>query len=363
MKKNRRRLKHRLLSFLLFVLGLSGSIFAFSFSFSYVTEAFDENASRQHVTSIKDLTLEVSPHATLDQIATVLEANHFIGNKLWFLMQGKLQGYDEKLNPGTYTVSNNMSDTEILDLLTVDEAQEADVIKFTIPEGYTVLQIASRLEDLDIVSKEDFLRAVNEKDYDYSFLKYIPQDTKYRLEGYLFPDTYIVPKQVTAEQIVIKMLNRFQEVVEQYTQYLYDSPYTLHDMLTIASIIEQEAKLDHERPIISGVIYNRLDTHMKLQMCSSVQYVLDKRKKNLSYDDLKIESPYNTYLYEGLPVGPICMPGEAALRAAFMPEQHDYYFFVLKDSQSGEHAFSRSSAEHARNKSQYAQTNDINFYE
>ncbi|MGL4738084.1 MAG: endolytic transglycosylase MltG [Cellulosilyticaceae bacterium] len=363
MKKNRRRLKHRLLSFLLLVMGISGSIVAFCFGFSYVTEAMDENRERATVTSIRDLTLEVSPHATLEEIATVLDSNDFIGNKLWFLLQSKLHGYEGKLNPGTYVVSNNMSDLEILDLLTMDEAKEADVIKFTIPEGYTVIQIASRLDDLGIVSKEDFLKAVNEKDYDYSFLKYIPQDTKYRLEGYLFPDTYIVPKQVTAEQIVIKMLNRFQEVVGQYTQYLYDSHYTLHDVLTIASIIEQEAKLAEERPIISGVIYNRLDTDMKLQMCSSVQYVLDKRKKNLSYDDLKVESPYNTYLYEGLPVGPICMPGEEALRAAFMPEHNEYYYFVLKDPQSGEHAFSKSSSEHARNKSKYAQTNDINFYE
>ncbi|MGL4344278.1 MAG: endolytic transglycosylase MltG [Cellulosilyticaceae bacterium] len=363
MKKNKRHTRQRWWNFLLLLIALCGSLTAFYFGFQYIMDAMNENATRHTITSIKDITIELGQHATLSEIADILHENDFVTHKSWFMIQGKLYDYEEKLRPGTYAISNNMSDLEILDFLTFDDKKSEDLIQFTIPEGYTIIQIATRLEDANIVSKEEFLKAVNEKEYDYPFLQYIPQDTKYRLEGYLFPDTYIIPKQVTAEQIVIKMLNRFQEVASQYTQYLYDSPYTLHDMLTVASIIEQEAKLEEERPQIAGVIYNRLDSDMKLQMCSTVQYVLEKRKKNLSYEDLKIESPYNTYEYSGLPVGPICAPGQAALQAAFMPESHDYYYFVLKDPTTGEHIFSRSGQEHERNKNKYSQSTDKNFYE
>lgn len=349
-----------ILSCLLIFLGIVGSMAAFGKGYEYSLNIMEESRIREANPNIKQLQIQVDETTTLQDLSILLYEHDFIAHDEWFIIQGKLLDYEHKLIPGTYTLSSNMSNTQILDLLTIPPKQD-DTIKVTIPEGFTIPQIATRLAEKGVVSKEEFLKAVNDRAYDYEFLSTVPSNSKYKLEGYLFPDTYIFKKNATPEDVIIKMLNRFQQVTDQYSQYLVDSPYSLHEILTIASIIEQEAKLSEERPIISGVIYNRLDATMKLQMCSTIQYVLEKRKANLSYDDLKLESPYNTYLYSGLPVGPICSPGEEAIKAAILPEQNDYYYFVLKDTSSGSHAFSSTAAGHEQNKVKYQQTKDKNF--
>ena len=256
-----------------------------------------------------------------------------------------------------------MDNQRIMKLLTADKIKESASVRVTIPEGFNIMQIAARLEDLDLVPRDKFLQAVNEKDYDYAFLEDISPNKKNKLEGYLFPDTYFFPEDVTAQEVVIRMLNRFEEITDRYKQELANMPYSFDEVITVASIIEQEAKLEEERAIISGVMYNRLEDDMKLQMCSTVQYALEKRTANLSYDDLEVESPYNTYKYSGLPVGAICSPGEASIRAAFQPEEHDYYFFVLNGLEEGSHAFSRTADEHNNNKSKYKQSVDKNFHQ
>lgn len=361
-KNTQRKFFNLALGLLLITLAVCGSIIAFSKSFEYSFNMIDENNTRPTIKNVKQLNVTIDESSTIKEVAKLLHENDFIGNTLWFELEGKLYHSKDQLIPGDYQISNNMTNVQILKLLTTPTKEE-NTIRFTIPEGFTVLQIANRLEDKDIVSKDDFLNAVSNHTYDYSFLKNIPEGTKYPLEGYLFPDTYIVQKGVTAEEIVMMMLSRFEEITSRYTQYLYGSSYTLHDIVSIASIIEQEAKLDEERPIISGVIYNRLKDDMNLQMCSTVQYALDIRKKALSLDDLKVDSPYNTYLNTGLPIGPICSPGESSLHAAFMPEENDYYFFVLKDVNEGSHAFSSTANEHLAYKNKYNQGEDINFME
>lgn len=365
MKKKRSNIRifcHILIGLLLISLGIVGSAFAFLKGYNYTISIMEESKARISNPNIKQYTLEISDETTLESLADTLYNHDFIVHKGWFVTLGKMDSAEKNFIPGQYSISSNMSNSDILDLITKVPKQE-NTVKFTIPEGFSIVQIANRLHDLEIVDKDDFLKAVNDREYDYTFLKDLPKDSKYKLEGYLFPDTYIVNKGATPEEIIIKMLSRFEQIIDKYSKYLRDTPYSLHEIITIASIIEQEAKLSNERPIISGVIYNRLDSDMKLQMCSTVQYVLEKRKANLSYNDLEIDSPYNTYNYTGLPLGPICVPGEEAIQAALLPEENNYYFFVLKDSTSGSHVFSTTAAEHERNKVKYEQSIDKNFYE
>lgn len=363
MKKHkiiRRKMYNLLLCLFLIILAACGGILAFSKTYSYSFHIIDENNMRPMSSTIRELSLTITSSTTMDDVASKLYAEGFIGNKFWFKLESKLYSYNDCLIPGTYHIASTMTNVEMLKLFTTIPKAE-DEVQFTIPEGFSVLQIANRLDDKNIVSKEDFLDAINNKTFDYPFLRDLPENTQYRLEGYLFPDTYTIHKGASSEEIIMMMLNRFAEISSRYTQYLYSSNYTLHDILTIASIIEREAKLDEERATISGVIYNRLNNEMPLQMCSTVQYAMEKRKVTLTSEDLTVDSPYNTYLYSGLPVGPICCPGENALEAAFIPEENDFFYFVLKNSSEGSHAFSSTAEEHASYKAQYKQSQDVNF--
>lgn len=336
-------------------------------SYTYTESIIESEAARVTSNNVSKMNMIITNQTTIDDIASILYEDGFIANKNYFILEAKLEHATDDFIAGEYAISSNMSSTEILSLLTTNISDDEETIKFTIPEGYTIDQIAEVLENKNIVTKEEFLDAVKNRNYtsDYSFLRDMPlnRDYKYQLEGYLFPDTYIVRKNITSEEIVIMMLNRFESILSRYASYIQSSKYTIHDLLTIASIVEQEAKLDEERPMIAGVIYNRLDSEMRLQMCSTVQYSLNKRKTSLTLQDLEKDKPYNTYLYSGLPIGPICNPGEASIKAAIMPTIHDYYYFVLKDSDTGAHYFSTTSDEHNIAKSRYRQLNDINFTE
>lgn len=336
-------------------------VFKKGFSSSY--KIVVEQSDKQSDNTINEVKFTINQGDSTQEIAQALHAAGLTPNQLWFRAQSKLLKFDGKYKEGIHSLNTTMGDKKIMETLTADKVQVSESVRVTIPEGFNINQIAARLEDLDLVSKEDFLKAVNENAYNYDFLTEISPNKKNKLEGYLFPDTYFFPEDVTAQEIIIRMLNRFEEITNRYKQYLVDSPYTLDEIITIASIIEQEAKLPQERAIISGVMYNRLEDAMKLQMCSTVQYALEKKTASLSYADLEVESPYNTYKYQGLPLGAICSPGEASIEAAFLPEEHDYFFFVVKDPEEGSHAFSVTAEEHNAHKAKYKQSIDKNFHQ
>ncbi len=346
---------------------VGGLIFAVKLAFEKgFTSSYDivvEQSNKQSDSNIREVKIKVDRGATTEDVANAVYEGGLTTNKLWFKVQSKLLKFDGKYKEGVYSLNTTMTDKKIMEALSAVQTAENDNIRVTIPEGFNIMQIAGRLEELELVTKEEFLSAVNDNNYDYEFLEGISNMKKNKLEGYLFPDTYFFPENVTAQEIVIRMLNRFEEITNNYKQELIDSPYTFDQVITIASIIEQEAKLEEERDMISGVMYNRLEDDMKLQMCSTVQYALEKKTANLSYADLEVESPYNTYKYSGLPIGAICSPGEASIRAAFLPEEHDFYFFVLSDTEIGSHAFSTTAEEHNSNKAKYKQSVDKNFHE
>ena len=219
-----------------------------------------------------------------------------------------------------------------------------DTIKFTIPEGYKLEQIVEKLSSLEVVSIEEIEAALAAEKYQYAFISQIPEREK-KLEGYLFPDTYEIYKDAAAGAIVKKMLDRFDDIfTEEYRNRAKELGMTIDQVVTLASIIEREAKLDDERATVSAVFHNRLKKNMMLESCATVQYLFKEQKEVLSYNDLKIESPYNTYINTGLPPGPIASPGRKSIEAALYPENVDYLFFFARDD--GSHIFTKTYSEH-----------------
>ncbi|WP_290759657.1 endolytic transglycosylase MltG [Anaerostipes sp.] len=226
-------------------------------------------------------------------------------------------------------------------------------VRITIPEGYTAELTAQKLEKQNVCSAEDFLKAVNDLDgYSYDWIKTIPEKAKvtYKLQGFLFPDTYEVYKNTDAKKIVGMMLDNFNSKWEQISKESKSS-LTPYEIVTLASVVEREAKVDAEYAKISGVIYNRLDKKMKLQIDATVLYPLTKgkyNKKRTLYKDLEVDSPYNTYKYQGLPAGPICNPGTNALSAAVSPQKNSYLYYHTDKTGNGTHIFSETFSQHQK---------------
>lgn len=229
--------------------------------------------------------------------------------------------------------------------------QEERTVRITIPEGYTAELAAKKFEQNDVCKAEDFLKAADDIDsYSYEWLKSVPEKAQvsYKLQGFLFPDTYEVYKHTDAKKIVAMMLDNFNTKWEQLSKE-NKTGLTPYEIVTLASVVEREAKVDAEYAKISGVIYNRLDKKMKLQIDATVLYPLTKgkyNKKRTLYKDLEVDSPYNTYKNQGLPEGPICNPGINALKAAVSPQKHSYLYYHTDKTGKGTHIFSETFSQH-----------------
>jgi len=269
------------------------------------------------------------------EIVDVLEKNEIIRkNNYTFRILIKLMKLEDQLKYGEYDLNPSMNMLQILNKL---EKGEVIVYKITIPEGYTYKQIAEILEKKDIAEKE-------------AFLELIMKDKEKSPEGYLFPDTYEVPKKYGVENITKIMLSNFNQIAikNKFEDKAEEIGFSLNDIIILASIIEKEAKFSDEKNKVSAVFHNRLKIGMKLQSCATIQYILGEPKEILDKNDLKIDSPYNTYLYKGLPPGPICNPGLDSIMAALKPAEDDYLYFVL--GENGRHIFSKTYQEHLKNK-------------
>ncbi|MGB6607630.1 MAG: endolytic transglycosylase MltG [Atribacterota bacterium] len=287
----------------------------------------EENSTTQKVVNIPSGT-------NAKEIVYILEKNEIIRkNNYTFRILIKLMKLEDQLKYGEYNLKPSMNMLQILDKLVKGEVI---VYKITIPEGYTSSQIAELLEKNEIAEKEAFLKLV--------------KDSEKTPEGYLFPDTYEVPKKYGAEKMVKVMLANFNQValVNKFTDKAEEIGFSLDEIIILASIIEKEAKFTEEKSKVSSVFHNRLKTGMKLQSCATIQYILEEPKEKLDENDLKIESPYNTYLYKGLPPEAICNPGLDSIMAALEPEEEDYLYFVL--GENGRHIFSKTYQEHLKNK-------------
>lgn len=258
---------------------------------------------------------------------------------------------------GDYLLRQGMTIQEILDTLAAGTVIKKETVKFTVPEGYNVTQVAQRLAEQGLVNEQIFLEAANNRNYDFVYLESIPviEDRKYLLEGFLFPETYEILKTATEHDIIQRMLKQFEkEFKDEWLQQLQLDGRTVYEVVIMASIVERETVADKERPIVAGVFYNRLNVQpaWALESCATVQYALGVQRDIITFADLETDSPYNTYRNPGLPPAPIASPGRASLQGTVFPEQHPYFFFVTKKDGSSEHHFSRTLSEHLANDAQ-----------
>lgn len=301
-----------------------------------------------NIVNVGEITVVVPQNTNTAQIADLLADKGVIRSPLVFRLYARINNLDGSLKPGRYTLNTEMSVSKIIEEL---RKGPPDRIQVTIPEGYTVAQIADMLDQKGITDRESFFKALSQKK-DYPFLDGIDID-RWGLDGYLYPDTYYLGSNTNADKIIDMMLLRFNQLItaHDYVNKALAKGLTLNEAVTIASMVEREARVESERARIAGVIFNRLKLGMPLQIDATVQYALGKPKENLLYKDLEINSPYNTYKISGLPPGPIANPGWPSLQAVVEAEENEYLYYVAKPD--GTHAFARTLADHNNNIKKY----------
>ncbi len=287
----------------------------------------------------------IPPGLSTAAIADTLKARGLVADAQTFRMLARLLGYDTRLRSGRFELPQGSNELYVLWQLSRPGTSCARV---TVPEGFTLRQVADALEEHDICSAADFTAACRDRRLLDSLG--IPGPSA---EGYLFPETYEFEIGSAPNDVIGRMHHQFLAVFAKLKQARRPA---LDDRSTVilASIVEREAVVTSEAPLIAGVFRNRLRKRMPLQSCATVEYILPSHKAQLTDADTRIESPYNTYLHSGLPPGPICNPGRNALAAALAPEATDYLFFVAKGD--GSHVFSRTWSEHQAARRRIART-------
>ncbi len=285
--------------------------------------------------------IQIESGTTSKEIGNILYTRGLIRSKLLFNVVVNLKGLDNQMKAGLYEFKTSQSLNEILSRLVTGKIA---TFQITIPEGYTVEEVIERLVEKTIYGKELYLEEAR-RHFNKSYLQELDSFVKYPIEGFLYPSTYYIPREYKPDQIFMVMLKEFEKRWgESLKKETAERRFNLTDIITIASLIEKEAKLQKEKPIIAAVIYNRLKKGMFLQVDASVQYSLPVRKERVLYSDLSVNSLYNTYRYMGLPPGPISNPGDSSIKAALYPAEVDYlFYFALQD---GSHVFSRTYEEH-----------------
>ncbi len=354
-KKMKRRRRVTVLVLLLIVVIVTLTIAAGYTVYTFVVDHFDNEVSEDSI--IIDIATEqkfrVEKKETTKSISQRLYEAGLIKNVQIYRFLSKFYGYDGQYNAGTYTLSEGLSYEDIMFIL----SGTPETVKVTFPEGFTTEQMATRLERNNVCTAEEFLNAVDNADVSsYEFLKGADLSGRdHRLDGYLFPDTYEFDVLARPEDVVYKMLNRFNEIFRPaYYEQLEKTGLTLDQVVILASIVEKEAKLDSDRAPIAGVFYNRYmfggEDLKVFQSDATVRYAYHRvHGVDLDHplnEELELDDPYNTYVYPGFTPGPICSPGEASLIGALFPSNHDYYYFVARVDGSGGNVFSRTYEEH-----------------
>lgn len=281
-------------------------------------------------------------------IASILADSNLIRSESVFRIQSKTRGFDGKYKAGEYSLSPSMSMADIMKVLLTGKA---NTVRFTIPEGYDIRRTTEKLASEGLINADVFKNEIETGQFDYKFLADAPAGAD-RLEGFLFPETYDIYTTADEHDIIDKMLSQFNKVfTDEYYQRAKELGMSVRDVIVLASIIEREAQVPADRPIISSVFYNRLKISMPLQSCATVQYILGEQKPVLSIKDTQIESPYNTYLNAGLPPGPIASPGADSIKAALYPAETKYLYFLAKGD--GSHAFSETYDQFLKDKKKY----------
>lgn len=273
------------------------------------------------------------------QTAAALKTEGLIDHPFKFRLLARLRGADKRIQAGEYLLSAEMSPGEILETMVTGKVR---LLRFTVPEGSNLKQIAAIVASAGLAGGDEFMRAAT----DASRVKSqgIAADT---FEGYLFPDTYFFPRNASAEDIVGVMVDRFHLVFsDAWKKRAAELGLSVHQVVTLASIIEKETGTPSERPIISSVFHNRLQRGMRLETDPTVIYGIENFDGNLTRKHLDTPTPYNTYRISGLPPGPIASPGKASIEAALYPTDTKYLYFVSKKDNT--HQFSTNLRDHNR---------------
>ncbi len=296
--------------------------------------------------------------ASAAEIASILKEKNLIRSAFVFRLTCRVSGSSGRLKPGVYEFNKSMNLPMIIAKLVQGETLEQWV---TVPEGFTVRQIADLLETKQLADANAFVRLAITRGYEFSKYAFVPGNN---LEGYLFPDTYLIARGTDPHGIIEKMLDAFEvkvalplgteiESVAKKRFGLGNRAFVegLKRILILASLVEREAKTPKDRPLVAAVLWNRLARNMRLEVDATVSYFPGESRHNkdkIYYSDLEINSPYNTYKYKGLPPTPICNPGVASIKAVLNPANVDYLYYVARPD--GSHVFSRTFEEHVKAK-------------
>lgn len=275
--------------------------------------------------------------ASLQEVAALLEERGLIRSQTGFRILGKLTGADRRIRPGEYALHPGLGPLQILSDMVEGRVRLHPV---TIPEGFSVAQVAARLAEQGLAEEQAFVALTEDRDFIGTLDLAVPT-----LEGYLFPTTYHFPKSSNPREIIRTMVAYTRKAMTpELRSRAEEKGMSLHEVLTLASVIEKETGVASERPLISAVFHNRLRRGIPLQSDPTVIYALEAFDGNLRKRDLSVESPYNTYRVKGLPPGPIANPGAESIAAALHPAKAPYLYFVSRND--GTHHFSSTLAEH-----------------
>lgn len=320
------------ITFLALVIFLSGGIFFLFQKISSFAKTPFNNAADQKVFSIK-------PGQSLGVIAKNLENESIVSNRTYFKLFTKYKKAGKRLQAGEYILSGSTSPEQILEILLKGKVK---LYRLTIPEGKNIKEVAVLVEQANFCRKKQFIDLCHDK----SFILSLSIESS-SLEGYLFPDTYFFPKHTSCKTIIKTMVMHFKTIfTEEWQAQAKTLGFSVHDVVTLASIIEKETGDASERPLISSVFHNRLKKNMRLESDPTVIYGIKNFDGNIKRKHLKMMTPYNTYQIKGLPQGPIANPGAESLKAALNPAQTEYLFFVSKKNTT--HQFSKTVQEHNR---------------
>lgn len=295
-----------------------------------------------------EIVVDIEQGSSTSAIAHTLKEKGTIKSEFFFKLKSKLGGYDGTYKAGKYGFNKDMSMEKQMDLM---KKGETVGVLFTVIEGTNSKKIGEKLEAQGIVTAKEFYKELEYGKFDYEFLENAPKGPG-RLEGFLCPETYKFEKGISAHEIIDMMLKQFEKVYnEKYKDKLKGKD--IHEIMTVASIVEREAKIDEDKEKVASVIYNRLEIGMPLQMDSILAYITGEDKIKASYDDTQVESKYNPYKNKGLTPGPICSPGEKSIEAAIDPPETKYIYFVATDKLDGTNVFSETYDQFLKDKAKF----------
>ncbi|NOG44031.1 MAG: endolytic transglycosylase MltG [Calditrichaeota bacterium] len=302
-------------------------------------------SSPEDVVTGKVTNIEIPRGAALTQIADTLLAKKLIKDKDVFVLLAKSLGYEKKMRAGSFSIQNGLNDYQVVNYLI--SARE-NTTAITLLEGWELEQIASEVEKKLNIPSEQFMELC----FDSLFISEFGLNVK-NLEGYLLPETYHFAKGENVYEVIKHLVNQTLTIfkADSVQTRLQELRLSQHEILTLASIVEGEALKDDERPIIASLYYNRLKKRMRLQADPTIQYIVDGPPKRLLNKDLEIESPYNTYLYYGLPPGPINNPGRLSILGTIFPTETNYLYMVAIGN--GRHTFTTNLKDHIKAKTEF----------